>query len=515
MFRTVSVTILIVVATAAVYWQVRDFEFIVFDDPIYVYNNPHVNTGLTQQNAAWAFKVHGPSQWIPLTWLSHQLVWELAGDDPAWHHAANVLLHVLSAVLLFHFLRYTGGSFWPAALVGALFALHPLHVESVAWVTERKDTLCGLFWMLTLCAYAAYARNGGRGRYLAVLGCCLMAAMAKPLAVTLPAVLLLLDYWPMDRVAKRSGLRRDEPDWQFAPRPVRRLLLEKVPLLGISVAASVLTVLCQVRAGAIQSLDASPLSFRVANAIVAYATYLRKAVWPCDLAPFYPYPKSFGVWQVAAASFVLLVITALAVVAVGRRRYLLVGWLWYLGTMLPMIGLVQATAACMADRYAYVPMIGVYVMVAFGLGDLAARARPAAMAAAAAAVVSLAACLGATWFQAGLWRNSRLLFEHTLRVTSDNVAAHNNLGMALYEEGDTPGARHQFEQALRIRPNFRHALHNLAILHFSLGIQRMRQNELQQAAEHFTRTLQIEPDHPEATRGLEKIEQLRRKQGSP
>ena len=420
-------------ATFAVYAPVRHFDFVNFDDPEYVRDNPHVRAGLTSPSLAWAFTSTESANWFPVTRLSHLLDAELFGMRAGLHHLASVLFHALAALCLFAFLRRATGARWPSALVALLFALHPLHVESVAWVAERKDVLCALFWFLALWAYVRYAERPGVRRYLLVLAPFCLGLMSKPMIVTLPLVLLLLDVWPLGRLPA---------------------LREKVPFFALSAAGAIATYLVQRGSGAVEALAAFPLGLRVENALVSYVIYAAKMLWPARLAVFYPYPSQIPLWQAALAALGLAGISILVLRCRRSRPYLAAGWLWYLVTLAPVIGLVQVGAQARADRYMYVPMVGLAIMLAWGVADWLRRAprlRPAA------AVLAVAACLlsaAVARAQVEYWKDSQSLFEHALAATDGNYLAHHNLGVALAEmPGRLPDAIAHLQAALRIKPD--------------------------------------------------------------
>jgi len=398
----------LLLVTFAIYAQVFHFDFVNFDDPDYIIGNPHVRQGLTSQGLAWAFTSPGAANWFPLTWISHMLDCQLFGLDSGWHHLHNVLLHSLAAIFLCVFLTRATGSRWRSVLVAYIWALHPLHVESVAWVAERKDVLSAVFWFLTLWAYVWYSRRPGWGRYLAVaLGLCL-GLMAKPTVVTLPFVLLLLDYWPLARLGQR---------W-------RKAVLEKLPLLALSGIAAAITYRVQEHAGAVKVL---PLHTRLANATLSSTLYILKTFWPSRLAVFYPYPRHFAFLPLLAAGLLLAGITAAVIVLRRRAPYLVTGWGWFAITLIPVIGLVQVGGQARADRYMYIPMVGLLIMVVWGAAEVLEQLR-ATVVAIPLAASACATCAVLTWIQVGYWRNSETLFRHALHVTQDNSVANHNLG---------------------------------------------------------------------------------------
>ncbi|REJ66563.1 MAG: tetratricopeptide repeat protein [Planctomycetota bacterium] len=504
--RTTGVLSAVLVAlVAAAYLQTAGHDFVSYDDQVYVYENEYVTTGLSWDNFIWAFEIHGPSMWVPLTWLTHQTAWELFEDDPTGHHLVNVALHAANAVLLFLVLRSLTQATWPAALVAALFAIHPLHVESVAWVTERKDVLCGFFWLTAIAAYTRYARRGGAGWYAVVCLSHLLAVMAKPLAVTLPCVLLLLDYWPLGRV----GLGQALPGGHTAAarpalwRRVALLVGEKLPLLAISALSSYLTLMCQLRIGAVASTDDFPLGARAANGVLAYAAYLRKLVWPVDLACFYPYVRDFHAGQVVGATLLLAAITLAALWYVRKAPALLVGWLWYLGVMVPMSGILQAGSHSMADRFTYLPMIGIYIAIVFGLGQLArayfsdtffdfagsdaSSPRPRATWPYVPILLGglvVLVLFPITWRQVGVWRDSFSLFDHAVRVTDRNFLALTNRGIAYQARGENEAALADYAAAIEIKPDYAKAYVNRGKLLHDGGRHEAALADFDRALEH-------------------------------
>lgn len=421
---------LLCVLIALVFAQVSQHEFVSWDDADYLYKNPHIQTGLTGETIGWAFTTGHAGNWHPLTWISHTIDWSLFGDDAGKHHLVNVGLHAVNSVLLFLALLALvdvgAGSkqpppVWRAGLVAVLFAVHPLHVESVAWASERKDVLCALFWMCTLLAYARHARQPSWPR-LAIVGLCLaLALLSKPMAVTLPAVLLLLDWWPLARMERWVKPRK-------RPWTARELVIEKLPLAALVLVSSLLTLRMQSAQGAVASTEVMSLPARLGNAIVAYVDYLRLTFWPDALCYFYPLelPETSGggYWpKVGACALLLIVITALAVYFGRTRRYLLVGGLWYVGTLVPVIGLVQVGSQHMADRYTYLPLVGIFIIFAWGGAELVAAIPRLRIPAGIAAAVIVAACAWKAWLQTATWATSEVLFTHALEVTEENYHA--------------------------------------------------------------------------------------------
>jgi tetratricopeptide (TPR) repeat protein len=478
--------------TLVAYWPLPRCDFINFDDPNYVLENAHVQAGLTWSGVAWAFRAGHASNWHPLTWLSHMLDCQIYGLKAGGHHATNLLFHLGDTLLLFFVLKRMTGTLWRSAFVAGLFALHPLHVESVAWIAERKDVLSTFFWFLTLWAYARYVGESkiqsprARAYYALSLVLFALGLMSKPMLVTLPCLLLLLDYWPLRRFETTAR--------QFDPSRLRPLFYEKLPFFALALAASVVTFRVQSASGAVRALDYIPLDSRLLNAIVAYSSYIQKMFWPADLSIHYLLPKSWPSSQLTMAAVLLAGISA-AVIWLGRRPYLLVGWLWFLGTLVPVIGLVQVGSQAMADRYTYVPMIGLFLMTVWGVSDLTQGWRGGKMVSGLAGVLVITSCAVATRLQLQHWRNGRTVFEHALEVSPDNHIAHNNLGSALAADGNLTDAKAHYVEALRYYPSFPNALYNLARAQAD-------QNQFEEAITNYQRALELQPEMIEALNNL-------------
>lgn len=490
------ISLFLVVAILAVFWQGKDHNFVNFDDDLYVTANPHVQAGLTVDGVLWAFTTTHASNWHPLTWLSHMVDCHLFGLNPGGHHFTNLLLHIANTLLLFLVLKQMTRSLWPSGFVAALFAIHPLHIESVAWVAERKDLLSTFFWLLTMEAYLRYVKRPGIGGYLLIFLSFSLGLMAKPMLVTLPFVLLLLDYWPLGRfefaplsLTTQPHTAKSTVSWSRRSLIVR-LILEKVPLFGLATVSSIVTFLAQQSGGAVESLGTIPVHIRIANALVAYVSYIEKTIWPHDLAVFYPHPhpgQSLPVWQVAGAGLLLLSITVLVLRTVRRHPYLTTGWLWYLGTLVPVIGLVQVGAHAMADRYTYAPLIGLFIIMAWGLDDILTTWPHQRTAIASATGLLLLSFMICSSFQIRHWKNSTTLFQHTLNVTTNNWLAHNNMGNALAREGKFDRAIIHYSKALEIKPNYPRA-------HNNLGIALAQKGKTDEAIAHYAVALRVKPD---------------------
>lgn len=540
--------------TLLLYARTGGNDFVVCDDPGYIVENPLISQGISAASLRFAFTGPHGANWHPLTTLSHILDCQLFGLDPAWHHRESALFHALNAALLFLALRALTGRLWPGALVAILFAVHPLRVESVAWASERKDVLSGLFWMLTLLAYARYAARPGRVRYLLVFLLLSLGLMAKPMLVSLPAVLLLLDIWPLRRWRPGTSVAPGHPAAGANPSPLRgpektgessqpppstplgRLALEKLPWLVPAVVVSVVTFLVQKSSGTMGPIDSLSPGWRLANAAVSYIAYIWKTIWPSGLAVFYPHPGLARSAQLstilpsaAGAAILLAAVTVIVIRALRRRPYLAVGWFWYLGTLLPVIGLIQVGSQARADRYAYLPLIGIYIAVVWGVEELVRRRARLRRVAIGAAIAAVAACAAVSWIQIGYWKNSRTLLGHAVRVTSGNYWAYNNLGVSLSRAGDLPEALEAYRRAVEIRPVYSRAQNNLgyALLkldrpaeakepleraihldpgapepHYHLGLVYEKLGDLGQAAEQFEEALRRDPQMASAQNNL-------------
>jgi len=493
----------LILATLVVFWQVGSHDFINLDDSLYVTLNAQVQQGLSTNSIVWAFTSTDTAMWIPLSWLSFMLDFELYALQPGGYHLTNLFFHLANTLLLFLIFNRVTGKPWRSAFVAALFALHPLRVESVAWVTERKDVLSTFFGMLSMLAYVSYAECPGVGRYLPALLAFALALMTKPMVVTLPVFLLLLDYWPLVRFRYRGDGGESEFKsgiWKKSRSEMvsgSRFFWEKVPFFFLAGFFSVVTLLVAQNVGAVKTLDKYPLGIRLANALISYVHYIWKMIWPLNLAPLYPHPgETLSMGKAAGAGLFLAGITVCALWAARQQyRYVLAGWLWYLVGLVPVIGLVQAGQQAMADRFTYLPLIGLFWIVSWGVPDLVVNWRYKRTLLSFSAGLVLALLMACTWFQVKHWRNSITLFEHTLRVTENNGPIHNNLGIALLEQGRFAEAVPHFTEALQINPNDVKGHINLAVSLVNLG-------DLQKAVEHYTKALELEPHHAGAHNNL-------------
>ncbi|HMP81323.1 MAG TPA: tetratricopeptide repeat protein [Verrucomicrobiota bacterium] len=477
----VVTSVLLALAALLTYLPARQCDFIGFDDHLYVTENPNVNTGLNWKNIAWAFNAGYASNWHPLTWMSHMLDVELFGLNPAGHHMVNVLFHTANTVLLFLLMRRMTGLGFQSAFVAALFALHPLHVESVAWVSERKDVLSTFFGLLALIYYVRYAQTqivNQKSRiinYLLALLCFSLGLMSKPMLVTWPMVMLLLDYWPLKRLPLDDARTR-----------ARQLILEKTPFLILAAASCVVTYHAQNRSGAVTSVNVISIAERLQNTPVAYVNYLLKTFWPVDLAVYYPY-TAHAAWQVIASAVIVAVVTVAAVFFLRRQPFVPVGWFWYLGMLVPVIGLVQVSRQAMADRYTYVPLVGIFILVTWGAMEMKRRWRLASGGMFVLASVVLLTCATLTRAQLSHWRNTESLFVHTLAVTSENEVSLTVMSRVFNTKGRMEESVALCRRALEINPDYPLALSDM-------GMMLARKGEFDEALDYFNRALRTMPD---------------------
>lgn len=535
---TIAICFLLVTIVWVVFGQTLQHEFVNFDDDQYVYENPKITSGLSLEGIGWAFTHVHADNWHPLTTISHMLDCQIYGVQPAGHHFTNVLLHSVAVIFLFLALWDLTGAKWPSAFVAVLFAIHPLRVGSVAWIAERKDVLSGAFFMLTLWAYARYVRKTrpGSGRFMTVVILFGLGLMCKPSLVTLPFVLLLLDYWPLRRVAESANAKsarsaRGESatvSRQLPTKSFQDLVIEKIPLFVLSALSCVATLLAQERAVITTRL----LSFgdRVGNAMIAYVAYIGQMIWPAGLSVIYPYPSGgLNVGQAVLAVVVLSVVSVVCFLWRGKHAYLWVGWLWFLGVLIPMIGIVQVGAQARADRYTYLAQIGLYIMITWGAVELFTKWRGGRTVLIAVAVLVATALTADSFFQASFWRNNETLWNQSLTNTSNNHIAQNNLGNALMHKGQLDEAIVHFRQALEIYPNYPEANNNLgyalahkgnfpdaipffqaairalpnyAKAHNNLAISLAEVGNTDEALAHFNEALRIDRDYPDAHCGL-------------
>ncbi len=440
--KVLMIYFFLMVATLAAFWQVTGNGFINFDDPLYVTENIHVQHGITGEAIRWAFTAVHAGFWHPLTWMSLMLDAEIFGLNPHGYHLTNLLFHIANTLLLFYVLNRMTKSPWKSAFVAALFALHPLHVESVAWVSGRKDVLSTFLWMLTMAAYIHYVEHRGLRTYLMVFSFLALGLMAKPMLVTLPFVLMLLDYWPLQRFDLRAHRSLLMP-----------LLLEKIPLIILSVISSIVTFVAERREDIIVDLNLLSPVDRIANALVSYATYIEKTLWPTNLAFYYPY-QWWTFWQMLGAFLFFITVTSITIWGATKYRYLIVGWLWYVGTLIPVIGFVQLGSQLRPDRYTYIPLVGVFLITAWGIPELIKKTRYRREALISLSVLTISCFSITTFIQTGYWRNSLILFDHSLKVTDKNFIAFNHRGAAYFSLGQFKEAIADFDRAITINPQY-------------------------------------------------------------
>ena len=487
--RALWISLALVAANLIIYEPVRQYPFVNTDDPVYVTANEHVLGGLSWANVQWAFGEARVPYWHPLTFLSHMLDVQLFGTNAGGHHVTSVILQVLNTILVFALMLEMTGALGRSAVVAGLFALHPLRVESVAWVAERKDVLSAFFWIATTWAYVRYVRRPHPKRYAAVVVLFALGLMAKPMIVTLPFTLLLLDYWPLERLEYEATRTRTDG------ASIGELLKEKVPLFVLALLASIGTFAAQRQVGAVESLEAIPLTLRIENAIYSYVAYIGDLLWPARLAALYPYPRAVSVTTVLLALLVLAAITALVIVARRRHPYLLVGWLWYLGTLLPVIGVIQVGPQARADRFTYVPHIGLLLMLVWGIPDLLRRLPNRRVVLVPLAVAALASCAVVSRRQVGYWQGTFTLWEHTLAITRDNGVAHYNLGVALLAAGRNDDGLSHLREAVRLEPDF-------ATAHNRLALELSRRGDLAGATTQLAEVVRLMPASAQAHANL-------------
>lgn len=529
----------ICIAVLATYGQVKHHEFVSFDDGRYVTENQHVQAGLTFESIRWAFGFSDIAYWHPLTWLSHMLDCQLYGLHPGMHHITNLILHLANSLLVFIVFQQMTGVIWRSALVAALFALHPINVESVAWVAERKNVLSTFFWMLTLLSYRYYAKKPLISRLFLTVLMYALGLLTKPALVTLPFLLLLLDFWPLQRLRtdhltnNTTGLKIASIMRGIQKSNISRLILEKIPFFVLSGASIFVSLLSVKHNGIVLSTAEVPIDLRTANALVSFMGYVGKLIWPLKLAVFYPYPTKIPLWLSLGSGIWLICISVLVIRFARRIPYLTVGWLWYVGTLIPHLGLMQAGLwPAMADRWAYVPFIGLFIIISWGVYDFGTKwqFRKFGLSLIAGALVSMLMIL--TWFQVRHWANSISLYQHATDVTVDNDVAHNNLGAALYQKGNIDESIIHFIEALRIMPGYAKAHTNLntalashinidyaivrmqellrlypnsPALYYNLGNLYRKKGELDNAISQYQKALTIQPNFIQALNNMASV----------
>ncbi len=479
----------LILGTLLVFWQVHNFAFVNYDDDDYVYENPHVLNGLTWDGVVWAFTTNHSANWHPLTWLSFMLDCQLFGVNPGWMHLVNLLLHIANTLLLFAVFRKMTGALWPSAFVAAAFAIHPMHVESVAWIAERKDVLSTLFLLLTLAAYVSYVKRCGLFRYMLTVLLFALGLLVKPMLVTLPILLLLLDYWPLERIrGLKTEDRERKTEGVFQKLSAGQLIAEKIPFIALSLVSSVITFLVQLGGSAVIHINSLALKDRIANAFISYTRYTGKLFWPRNLAVFYPFDAdSFAFWQVVMCVLLLLVIS-IFVIRFGRnQRYLPVGWFWFVATLVPVIGFVQVGQQALADRYTYIPYTGLFIMIAWGLPELLSKWPQRKITLGLSMVISLTILGICTHQQVSYWNNSFTLFSHAIEATQNNYIAYNNLGVAYNSVGRYQDAIEAYKQTIRIKPDHE--------TYFNLGVACGKLGRQQDEVEAYKQAIRIKPDY--------------------
>ena len=504
----VLICLALTILTVITFWSLKDCGFINFDDNIFVYENAYVQSGLNWNSIGQAFSyaLVEKSYWVPMTWLSLMLDYQIFGLNPSGYHLTNLLFHVMNTILLFLILRRMTKKLWPSAFVACLFAIHPLHVESVAWIAERRDVLSTFFFMLTMGAYSYYVEHRGFWRYFFVLLFFVLGLMSKPMLVTLPFVLLLLDYWPLQRFqeikpdhrvqAIKETLEVKKPaDPEYKWSLIYPLLWEKVPLFVLAILSSIEIYIVEqsivdLSLGGILS-EAFPLGFRIGNAFISYIAYIGKMIWPSNLALLYPHPSVLVPWQVLVSVLLLIAITLVVIWRAKRSPYLATGWLWYIGTLVPVIGIVQVGTQAMADRYTYIPLIGLFIIVAWGVPDLLKKWKYRKEILWTSSALSILCLSIITWTQVGYWQNNITLYDHALKVTDNNWKFYNNRGIAYSDLGNYRQAIDDCSMAIEIYPGFAEAYFNRGNAYVALGKHR-------QAIEDYGRAIEIKPGYADA-----------------
>ncbi len=488
--KLIAVAVLLIILTLITYWQVKNYAFINYDDDKYITENRHVNTGLKLDNIKWAFQSTYASNWHPLTWLSLMADAQLFGLNAGYYHLTNLFLHILNTLLLLFIFHKMTGALGRSALVAALFALHPLHVESVAWITERKDVLSMFFMMLTLWAYIHYIQKPDYKRYSLIITAFALGLMTKPMLVTLPFVLLLLDYWPLQRFSLQTG---NSIDLALTAKKVNALIYEKIPLFFLTGLSIAITIIAQ--RAEIEFMQSIPALLRLENALVAYCGYIFKMIWPLSLGVLYPHSAHIPLWKILVSAILLAAVSGIAIYTIKRRPYIAVGWFWYLGTMVPVIGIMQVGVQSMADRYTYIPLIGLFIILVWFLYDVLEKIpyKKYIITIVATVIVLLLATL--SWSQLKYWKNSYELFTHTLEVTRDNYTMYCNLAVLLAGQGDIKAAELHYMEALKIRPDDKDT-------NINFGNLLVRQGRLDEAIERYNAAIRSKPNFAEAYNNL-------------
>jgi hypothetical protein len=536
--------VFLVIVTVAVFWQSTGHEFLTYDDDLYVTDNLHVKAGLTYRNTLWAFTAMEASNWHPVTWLSHMLDCQIYGLNPKGHHLTNVLFHIANTILLWYLLFSATQNYWQSMFVAALFALHPLHVESVAWIAERKDVLSTFFMFATLILYTAYAKNSRRLLYIVTLLLYVIGLSSKPMLVTLPFVMLLWDFWPLGRLRLKTRLKRNILysmfDGASTSTPLR-LISEKLPFFAFSLLSCVVTYYAQTLGGSVSGTQVVPLTFRAVNALVSYTKYIGNMLWPSNIAVIYPLPPTLTLVQATISGFILTGVTFVVYRRARMNPFLLMGWLWYVGTLVPVIGLVQVGRQAMADRYTYIPLIGLFIMISWGVPALTYKWPYRRSVITAVAILALAGSTLCTWVQLSYWKNDITLFGRAAQAVENNYIAHMNLGAAFFKTGNIEAAIKHYYSALSLRPQNDKLCYNLGLAlgmqgnlkesityltkaviinpkfaeaHYNLGVALVRSERLDEGIRHFNEALQADPGLVEARKALESAMRLKSGQSS-
>jgi len=495
-FKVLLVILCLIIGIVVVYIKVQNFDFVGYDDKLYVTENLYVQKDVSLEWIKWAFTTFHAANWHPFTWLSHMLDCELYGLNPTGHHWTNVQFHIVNTLLLFLILFKMTGAIWQSAFVAALFAVHPLHVESVAWVSERKDVLSTFFGLLSIAAYCRYVKKSSVKYYLLVIIFLSLGLMAKPMLVTIPFVLLLLDFWPLERFqCQRDFYFRSEKTFGDAIIRNHQIIFEKIPLVILVVISCIVTFIAQKSEGAVTPIESLALKYRIANAFVSYVSYVLKAIWPHNLAVFYPHPgNTFLSWQSIGGALLIIAACYGAIRKAKKYPYIPVGLFWYFGTLMPVIGLVQVGNQAMADRYTYIPLIGIFIIASWGAPELFKKWRFKKIFLGISAAILLVAFSCKSFFQLNTWKNGITLFEHAVSVTENNYLAHNNLGKA-YESIDLDKAVSHYEKALKFKPDDEMVFYNL-------GNAFLEKGNIDKAVRHYLKALNIKPDYPAALNNL-------------
>ncbi|MGZ6291132.1 MAG: tetratricopeptide repeat protein [Syntrophales bacterium] len=521
--RQFLICLILTVTVLAVFWQVKNNDFVNFDDPRCTTENLHIQSGLNLGLLKWAFTTSHAGYWQPLTWLSFAMDYQLFGLHAGGYHIVNLLFHTVNSLLLFLILSRMTHALWKSAFVAALFALHPIHVESVAWIAERKDVLSAFFWMLTMGSYVFYVEKPGVKKYLLTLFFFALGLMAKPMLVTLPFVLLLLDYWPLGRIrfnhssdvpkiseskkekkrarkisSQAKGKELSPSDQSLLWQRLWPVFREKVPFFALSAISSIVTAIGQQEVGAMESLEILPIGARIGNALISYMRYIGMTIYPHGLAVFYPHAGTPPLWEVLLTAAFVLIATLVIIRWAAKMPYLAMGWLWYLGTLVPVIGIIQVGMQSMADRYTYIPVIGLFVATAWAVPDIARNWRYRQYILTAGALIVFSALMFSTWMQVKYWQNSITLFEHAIQVTDNNYLAHNNLGVALSDAGKKEEAMAHYREAIRIKPSYENA-------YFNLGNNLSAQGRTDDAVLYYQEALRLRPNYAKAHNNLARL----------